>query len=249
MNNQPGPVKAYENLPFLHSPDARMIRILSEYLEPQQRLRRNRVNGTIVFFGSARAVPMEEAQRRAASGVAGAVRLARYYEDARQLAGRLATWSLQQPPKRKLAVCTGGGPGIMEAANRGAYEAGGQSMGLSISLPMEQGSNEHITDGLGFNFHYFFIRKWWFLALAKAVVVFPGGFGTLDELFELLTLVQTKKVTKRMGIVLYGSEFWKSLVNWEHLADWGVISRSDLELITFCDDVDSAFETLEKMLT
>jgi uncharacterized protein (TIGR00730 family) len=253
--------KAYKNLDFLTSRNARMIRMLSEYIEPKSRFAHYKVTDTVVFFGSARAVAtdearaaLEEAQQagdksriaRAESGLA----LASYYDDARTLARMLTEWSkgleLDDP---RFIVCSGGGPGIMEAANRGASEASGISIGLGISLPMEATANEYITRELGFEFHYFFMRKFWFVYLAKALVVFPGGFGTMDEFFELLTLIQTEKIDKSMPIVLYGAEFWNDVINLEALVRWGTISEEDLNLFHICSTPEDAFEHLTSGLT
>jgi hypothetical protein len=259
----PWPEKAYKNLNFLNSADAREIRVLCEFMEPDSRFRRMRVKDTIVFFGSARiissgsakaeldaakaAIPegkrvpneLTEAYQRARH----AYHMSRYYDDAMALAERLTTWSKSIPGrKRRFIVCSGGGPGIMEAANRGAAQAGGYSIGLNISLPFEQTPNRYQTRELSFEFHYFFIRKFWFAYLSKALIVFPGGFGTFDELFELLTLIQTSKTAKQMPVVLYGKEFWKEVVDFDALVKWGMISRSDLDLYYVAEDVDSAFE-------
>jgi len=255
------PEKAYKNLDFLTGRDARTIRILAEYLEPQARFRRYRVTDTVVFFGSARALPRDEAERRQGAAreagdpqllarAAQDLRLSEYYEDARRLAFLLTQWSkgLGQPWKRFI-VCSGGGPGIMEAANRGASEAAGISIGLGISLPMESTANPYITRELGFEFHYFFTRKFWFVYLAKALVVFPGGFGTLDELFELLTLVQTGKTGKHMPIVLYGGAFWDEILNLDALVQWGTISPDDLALFHRASTPDEAFTYLRDELT
>ncbi len=248
--------KAYNNLEFLNSRDARIVRILSEYLEPQARFKRHRIADTVVFFGSARAKPAEEAARALEQASAGddadairraelGVRLSGYYEDARELARRLTDWSKHLPSKkRRFIVCSGGGPGIMEAANRGASETAGLSIGLGISLPMEQSGNSWITHGLEFEFHYFFMRKFWFVYLAKALVVFPGGFGTFDELFELLTLVQTQKTAKTMPIVLYGRDYWQDVVRLDRLVEWGTISPGDVDLVHVSDDPDDAFDHL-----
>jgi len=236
-------VKTYKNLDFLTSRDAREIRILSEYVEPRSRFRHYRITDTVVFFGSARAP---------APGAPGAApdRLTPYYEAARRLAFLLTQWSkgLGLPSKRFI-VCSGGGPGIMEAANRGASEAAGISIGLGISLPLEASANPYITRELGFEFHYFFTRKFWFVYLAKALVVFPGGFGTFDELFELLTLLQTRKLDRRLPIVLYGREFWEQVVRFEALVEWGVISPEDLGLFHFVSSPEEAFEYLRGELT
>ena len=254
--------KAYKNLDFLNSRDARILRILSEYLEPQARFARYHVKDTVVFFGSARALPPDEAAARleevkgggdaaALERARSGVRLARYYEDARQLARRMTEWSKGLAPSnhRRFIVCSGGGPGIMEAANRGASEAAGISIGLGISLPAEPTLNKYITRELAFEFHYFFMRKFWFVYLAKGLVVFPGGFGTLDELVELLTLVQTRKSTKSVPIVLHGKEFWEDILDFDALVKWGTISREDLDLFRITDSVDEAFEYLRTELT
>ena len=253
--------KAYENLDFLHSRDARTMRILAEYLEPQSRFAHYNVADTVVFFGSSRALPQQEARAAAdearASGdprrievAERAAALSRYYDEARTLARLLTEWSkkLTQPARRFL-VCSGGGPGIMEAANRGASEAAGISVGLGISLPMETTANRFITRELTFEFHYFFMRKFWFVYLAKALVVFPGGFGTLDELFEVLTLTQTGKLGKRIPVVLYGRAFWDDVVNFDALVRWGTISPEDLELFRVADTPEEAFEYLQAELT
>lgn len=254
------PSKAYENLDFIRSPDARPIRLLAEYLEPKERFEDLNVRDTILVFGSARTLPRDvaEAQLAAAKKSGEDVELAeraldmsRYYEDARELGFRLTEWSkeLEDGSGRRFVVCTGGGPGIMEAANRGASEARGDNMGLGISLPMEQSNNPYITHKLNMQFHYFFMRKFWFLYLAKAVVIMPGGFGTLDELFESLTLVQTRKMMKHLPIVLYGTEFWDSVMNLDALVSYGTISANDLELIHRSDSVDDAFDHITTELT
>ncbi len=237
-----GPVKAYRNMEFLSSDRARTLRILAEYLEPEARFERYDVEDTIVFFGSARARREEEGEGRA--------HLAEYYDAAEELAYRMTTWSKSLNNHRhRFIVCSGGGPGIMEAANRGASRAKGLSVGLGISLPMEQGINPWVSHELAFEFHYFFMRKFWFVYLSKALVVFPGGFGTMDELFEVLTLVQTGKASSPRPIVLFGKEFWKEVVDWEALVRWGVISREDLDLFRVVDTVDEAFEFLVGELT
>ncbi|MDZ7637890.1 MAG: TIGR00730 family Rossman fold protein [Bryobacterales bacterium] len=223
--------KAYTDQAFLNSSDARMIRILSEYLEPQARFRKEQIRDTVVFFGSARI--QEEGP------------LARYYEGARTLARLLTEWSATLPvEERHYVICSGGGPGIMEAANRGACDASGKSIGLNISLPFEQSPNPYISDALNFEFHYFFMRKLWFAYLAKALVVFPGGFGTMDEMFEVLTLVQTQKLRKPMTVVIYGTEFWREVINFDALARHGVISPEDLNLFHWADDPQTAFDLL-----
>jgi uncharacterized protein (TIGR00730 family) len=254
------PVKAYKNLDFLNSPPARPIRILAEYLEPGRRFRSEGVDNTIVFFGSARAPSRQaalqslteakdETSREAAKKVE---RLARYYEEARDLAARLTRWSdARGPEDSHFVVTTGGGPGIMEAANLGAHEAGGQSAGLGISLPWEPALNRYVSEKLAFEFHYFFMRKYWFAYLAEAVVAFPGGLGTLDEVLEVLTLLQTKKINKPMPIVLYGVDFWTSVLKVDALERWGTISREDLRRFHLSDDVDDAYgflvTTLEQL--
>jgi len=253
--------KAYKNGDFLMSRDARPLRILSEYLEPQARFARYKVADTVVFFGSARALPLEQAEEALVNAKAtrnlaaiaraeGGLLLARYYEDARTLARSMTEWSKSlESPNRRFLVCSGGGPGIMEAANRGASEAHGISIGLGISLPDEPTMNEYITREMGFEFHYFFMRKFWFVYLAKALVVFPGGFGTMDELFELLTLVQTRKSSKKMPIVLYGRAFWSEVLNFDALIRWGTISAADLSLFHVADTPDEAFTYLTRELS
>ena len=227
---------AYQNHRFMESWSARSLRILSEYLEPLDRLGRYKVRDTIVFFGSARVTE---------DGPMG-----KYYSEARELARLLTVWSdALQPPTRRFAVCTGGGPGIMEAANRGAHDAGGITIGLNIGLPFEQQPNGYITPELNFEFHYFFMRKFWFAYLAKALVVFPGGFGTLDEMTEILTLMQTQKLEKPMMILLYGSEYWNEIINFEALVRHGMISEKDMNLFRFADDPRSALSMLELFLT
>lgn len=226
---------AYLNEKFLNSPDARGLRMLAEFLEPLSHFRREKVRDTVVFFGSARI--REDGP------------LAQYYRDARELARILTIWSEQFTNSTyRFVVCSGGGPGIMEAANRGASDAGGKSVGLNIGLPFEQFPNPYITPELNFEFHYFFMRKFWFAYLAKALVVFPGGFGTMDELFELLTLTQTQKLAKKMAIILYGSKYWNEIVNFEALARHGMISPEDLRLFQFADDPQTAFELLKPSL-
>ncbi len=277
---------AYENPEFVNSPDGRLIRILAEYTEPLGRFRRERIQDTIVFFGSARFHSRAEADRAlellentgssqlappeeqpaSAGAIAdgsaselqrhravAAVEMARYYEDARRLAGMVTRWAAtvpSNPPGRhRFVITSGGGPGIMEAANRGAHEAGGKSIGLNIRLPFEQNPNPYITPELNFEFHYFFMRKLWFAYLAKALVVFPGGFGTLDEMFELLTLSQTHKLAKKMTVVIYGSEYWKRVINLHALVDCGTIAPKDVELFQFADTPEEAFAMLRDGLT
>lgn len=263
------PPKAYKNLDFLNSPDARTIRILAEYLEPQSRFEREQVNNSIVFFGSARFIDREVAKERLDKARKAAeanpseeaeqnLQLARkkmvtseYYEDARELARLLTEWSLQTHEKPdRYYIASGGGPGIMEAANRGASEVkGGESIGLNISLPMEQGCNPYITDKLNFEFHYFFTRKFWFMYMAKALVIFPGGFGTLDEMFEGLTLIQTEKSNPNIPVVLYAGDYWRKVINLEALSEAGTISPKDLELFEVIDTPAEAFEYLKSRLS
>jgi hypothetical protein len=264
------PEKAYKNLSFLNSPDARAVRILCEFIEPQSRFRRLHVRDTVVFFGSSRAQRPEAAAdclmqaqaslkaakhpprtlREAYKSAKRAVAMSRYYTEAMELAEKLTRWSLSIPKASgRFIVCSGGGPGIMEAANRGAQNAGGRSIGLNITLPFEQAANPYQSRELAFEFHYFFVRKFWFAYLSKALVVFPGGFGTLDELFDLLTLVQTRKITKPLLIVLYGSRYWKEVVNFNAMARWGMIQPKDQTLFRFCNRVDDAFEYLKTGLT
>ncbi len=251
------PVKAYQNAEFLNGPHARSLRILSEYIEPRSRLDRFKVRDTVVFFGSARFQDLKTAQaladaastaeekERAERQLVGA----RYYEDARELASRLTTWATEnRNPSHHFVVATGGGPGIMEAANRGAHEAGGQSIGFNISLPFEQKPNPYITPELSFDFHYFFMRKLWFAYLGKALIVFPGGFGTLDEMMEILTLVQTNKLRKQVLVVVYGRDYWSKVLNLEALAEYGTISPEDLDLFQYADTVDDAYKLLTEWL-
>jgi uncharacterized protein (TIGR00730 family) len=251
---------AYQNEPFLNSPDGRIIRVLSEYMEPLARFRREQIQDTVVFFGSARfhsltgaqenVRNLHEAQEELRNRALAAVDMARYYEDARRLAFLLTEWSLNIPAKRhRFVVTTGGGPGIMEAANLGALDAGGKSIGLNINLPFEQSPNPYISPSLNFEFHYFFMRKFWFAYLAKALVIFPGGFGTFDELFEILTLAQTEKLAKKILVVIYGSEYWKRLINFQLMIDSGVISPKDIDLIRFVDSPEEGFEVLKDGLT
>jgi uncharacterized protein (TIGR00730 family) len=280
---QPSPLEAapmaYENEDFINSPDGRMMRIMAEYNEPMARFRRERIQDTVVFFGSARfhaldiachdlelldntgsmqRAPEDEQPARDGDAEASdlkrsraesAVEMARYYEDARTLARMMTEWSMKLPGRRhRFVVTSGGGPGIMEAANRGAWEAGGKTIGLNIKLPFEQMPNPYITPALNFNFHYFFMRKYWFAYLAKALVVFPGGFGTLDEMFELLTLDQTHKLAKPITIVIYGSSYWKNVINLELLAEKGAIAVKDLDLFKFADTPEQAFAMLKEGL-
>ncbi len=255
------PLVAHRNPKFMESVAARPIRILGEYLDPLVRLRREGVGDTIVMFGSARIGPRDRAvtrlkrlqgmpkarrtpARRAALRQAHtAVEMSRYYEEARELAHRITTWALTfgESPRR-FVICSGGGPGIMEAANRGAAEAGGKSVGLSIELPHEQRPNRFISPELSFNFHYFFMRKLWFAQLAKALIVFPGGFGTMDELFELLTLMQTGKLPGRTLILIYGRRYWDKVLDWRAMLRWGTINDHEYGLLEFADTVEEAFQ-------
>jgi uncharacterized protein (TIGR00730 family) len=258
---------AYLYKEFLESNEARPIRILSEYLEPLRRFREQKIQDTVVFFGSARVDSRERAERalgtlRAKGGQATddhyqaelgkmrrAVEWARYYEEARHLARLLTDWSVSlRSDNHRFVVTSGGGPGIMEAANRGAREAGGKTIGLNIRLPFEQGANPYITEGLHFEFHYFFMRKFWFAYLAKALVIFPGGFGTCDELFEILTLVQTDKLSKKIGVILYGKDYWDQVLSFKPMTEWGAIAEKDLELLTYADTPADAFERLRSHL-
>ena len=232
--------KAYNNPGFLNSREARTVRILCEYLEPEKRLNANNVKNTVVFFGSARTGPEKN----------GKLDTSRYYWAAEELAFKLAEWSRQLTRKdHAFHICTGGGPGIMEAANRGADRAGAMTIGYNVSLPFEQNPNEYITPELNFEFHYFFMRKLWFLYHAKAIIVFPGGMGTLDELFEVLTLVQTKKLGKPdIPILLFDREFWEKLINFNMMVECGVISQEDLDLFSFFQTPEEGFDILKKSL-
>jgi hypothetical protein len=260
--------KAYKNLEFLTSPDARVIRLISEFLEPARRFRHEGIKDTIVFFGSARILPrasarqhLKEASRRlqgnsrrsskAQSDLDGAkidLEMSRYYEDAVKLSGLLTKWSNGLRQKNRFVISSGGGPGIMEAANKGAKLAKGRSVGLNISLPFEQSSNPYIPDELNFDFHYFFMRKLWFVYLSKAMVMFPGGFGTFDESFEVLTLLQTRKIKKKVTVVLYGKEYWQNTINFENLIRLKMISPEDLKIFHFADSPDEAYDYIVREL-
>ncbi|WP_263410383.1 LOG family protein [Terriglobus tenax] len=271
---------AYENQSFINSPDGRIFRILAEYSEPLARFRKERIQDTVVFYGSARFVGMEAAEHQmrllentgstqlapeeeqpARSGdkthsdlkqsrADAAIEMARYYEDARKLAHMISTWAMKLPGRRsRFVITSGGGPGIMEAANRGAYEAGAKTIGLNIVLPFEQMPNPYITPELNFQFHYFFMRKFWFAYLAKALVVFPGGFGTLDEMFEVLTLAQTHKLAKQITVVIYGRDYWSQVINLDTLVDKGAIAVKDRDLFQFADTPEEAFQILTEGLT
>jgi hypothetical protein len=254
-----GPGKAFESKVFMASRHARPLRILAEYAQPEARFEALHISDTIVFFGSSRFIPRERAQAqldhaRAVGGdVAAAERAlatSRYYEDCRTLARRLTEWSKGlEDARRRFVVCTGGGPGIMEAANRGASEARGLNVGLTIALPDEPQGNPYITRNLAFEFHYFFMRKFWFVYLAKALVAFPGGFGTMDEVFEVLTLVQTRKLRKRLPIVLFGSAFWDTVLSLDAMVEFGTISPGDPGLCYRTDSVDDAFAYITRELT
>jgi uncharacterized protein (TIGR00730 family) len=273
----PRSLLAYENPDFLESADGRIVRILSEYSEPLARFKREQIRDTVVFFGSARfhsrayaegmqaesiemlanqgsvqRAPVDELPE--ADRIQAALSMAKYYEDARKLASLHTRWAMALPPAQagsghRFVVCSGGGPGIMEAANRGAWEAGGKSIGLNIRLPFEQFPNRYITPELSFDFHYFFMRKYWFAYLARALVVFPGGFGTLDELFEILTLAQTGKLARNISVLLYGRAYWERVLNIEALIDAGAVSPQSRNLFTYADTPEDAFEHLKDSLT
>src|SRR5258707_1495890 len=274
----PAPM-AYLNPEFLNSPDGRILRILSEYQEPLSRFRREKIQDTVVFFGSARFASLPDAQnartilekpgsaspasleeqpgakdadtlQAALKRAHAAMEMSRYYEEARRLAAMLTEWTLTLPGKRhRFVVTSGGGPGIMEAANRGAREAGGKTIGLNIRLPFEQLPNRYITPELNFDFHYFFMRKYWFAYLSKALVGFPWGFGTLDEFFEIVTLAQTRKLAKKIIVIIYGAEYWNRVLNLQALVDSGAISEEDKKLFIFADTPEAAFEALKEGLT
>ena len=265
MHSQP---LAYVDVEFLESEEARPIRILAEYLEPLRRFKAQNIQDTVVFFGSARIrsrADAEEALQQLAGAASSwteldrearlarshkALEWSRYYEEARELARLLTEWTLALDSAHlRFVVTSGGGPGIMEAANRGAQEAGGKTIGLNIRLPFEQGANRYITEGLHFEFHYFFMRKFWFAYLAKALVIFPGGFGTLDELFEILTLMQTEKLEKQIQVILYGTDYWDQILQLDPMAEWGAIAPSDLNLLQRANTPHDAFELLKAHLT
>ena len=261
------PKAPHEDRFFMSSTPARPIRILAEYLHPLAQLKKEGIGDTVVMFGSARIESHETAlarltrlknaktgnlsaarlkQRRLALRQAkSAVEMSRYYEEARQLSHKLTSWALSLGPRpRRFVVCSGGGPGIMEAANRGAYEAGGKSIGLSIELPHEQFANPYISPELSFNFHYFFMRKLWFAQIAKALIVFPGGFGTMDELWEMMTLSQTGKMPKHTLILIYGRKYWNDVLNLKGMVRWGTINQNEYDLLQYADNVEEAFELI-----
>jgi uncharacterized protein (TIGR00730 family) len=255
-------LKAYEDQDFLTSPDGRIIRILSEFLQPQARFKRHKIVDTIVFFGSARLQSKKESlaeyNRLKKSDpksiknfaeelrkVQQKVEMSKYYDDAVELSRRLTIWSLGLDTEgRRFTICTGGGPGIMEAANKGAKLAGGKSIGLNISIPFEQFVNKYVPPDLSFEFHYFFMRKFWFAYLAKSLIVFPGGFGTMDEFLEILTLIQTRKIKKKMLLLVYDEKYWGKIINFKALTNNGMIGPDDNKLFSFCNTVDEAFEMI-----
>jgi uncharacterized protein (TIGR00730 family) len=267
LKPQHAPKAPHEDPAFLESTPARPLRILAEYLHPLAQLKKEGIADTIVMFGSARIEPRDIAQARvtrlknenvkklSAANKAklhaeirhakSLLEMSQYYEEARELSHKITTWSLTLGPKpRRFVICSGGGPGIMEAANRGAIEAGGKSIGLSIELPHEQFANAYISPELSFNFHYFFMRKLWFAQIAKALVVFPGGFGTMDELWEMLTLLQTGKLAKDNIIVIYGRKYWDKVLNWQAMVNWGTINEDEYKMLQFADSVDEAFNLI-----
>ncbi len=267
---QHAPKAPHEDPKFLESTAARPLRILAEYIDPMTKLKREGIGDTIVMFGSARIDSREGALARlgrlkkakagktakaktkhkaALRSAKSALEMSRYYEEARALSHKITTWAMSLGPKpRRFVVCSGGGPGIMEAANRGAYEAGGKSIGLSIELPHEQFANPYISSELSFNFHYFFMRKLWFAQIAKALIVFPGGFGTMDELWEMMTLLQTGKLPKDNLILIYGKKYWHEVLNWKAMVRWGTINEEEYKLLQFADNVDDAFEVIRSGL-
>ena len=263
MSKPKAPEKAYKNLEFLSSGDARTIRILSEYYEPKARLEKQNIVDTIVFFGSARLNSKKDsiknlnkvkkevkgkkgaAAKRKLKAAENLVDMSKYYEDAVELSKKLTEWSINLPTdEHRFIICSGGGPGIMEAANKGAKLVGGLSVGLNISIPFEQFVNPYVKPQHAFEFHYFFMRKFWFIYPAKALVIFPGGFGTLDELMEVLTLVQTDKIKKEMKVVVYDENYWKKVINFDALVEFGTISKEDLKLFDFCNDINEAFDII-----
>lgn len=262
MTNKNRPV-AYKDVDFLEGHDGRAVRILSEYLEPLSRFEAQGVSDTVVMYGSARMMAMADAEanlhevRKAGDGPSAELTAAkrdvvnaRYYEAARELARRITQWAQALDcTENRFVVCSGGGPGIMEAANRGAAEAGGANIGLNIKLPFEQSENPHISPELAFQFHYFFMRKFWFVSLAKAFIVFPGGFGTMDELFDVMTLNQTSKLSQKISIVLFGTDYWNSVLNFDVMVEAGTISPEDLDYFYQTDDIDDAFTYITRDLS
>jgi hypothetical protein len=267
LKPQHAPKPPHEDQEFLESTPARPLRIMAEYLQPLMQLKKENIGDTIVIFGSARIESRETAlarytrlkkrkaaklgakaaaaHRLALSNAKSALEMSRYYEEARELSHKITSWASSLGPKpRRFVICSGGGPGIMEAANRGAYEAGGKSIGLSIELPHEQFSNPYISPELSLNFHYFFMRKLWFAQIAKALIVFPGGFGTMDELWEMMTLLQTGKLSKNNMILIYGRRYWEQVLNFKAMVRWGMINPEEYKLIQFADTVDEAFEKI-----
>jgi uncharacterized protein (TIGR00730 family) len=257
MKKENGAILAHQDEFFINSPEGRDIRVLAEFMAPANRFKAHKIKNTLVFFGSARTLSVEDCAQKLAlaqkSGnekeirrLTGLQKVAKSYDNARELAKRLSVWSESQP--ESYSICTGGGPGIMEAGNRGAHDVCATNVGLNIELPFEQYPNPYITPELSLNFNYFFVRKYWFLYMAKALVAFPGGYGTLDELFETLTLIQTKKILKPIPIVLFDEDFWKKLVNLEYLAETSMIDPEDLKLIKYCNTVDEAFDYITESL-
>jgi uncharacterized protein (TIGR00730 family) len=260
------PSKAYEDSDFLYSSDGRSVRILTEFLQPRSKFRKHKIMDTIVFFGSARLVSKRDALKeynkikllnpKSTENFTGKLReaqrlvnMSRYYEDAVELSRRLTEWSMNlETMANRFIICTGGGPGIMEAANKGAKKAGGYSIGLNISIPYEQFINKYVTPDLSFEFHYFFMRKFWYAYLSKAFVIFPGGFGTMDELFEVVTLIQTAKMKKKLAMVIYDENYWRTIINFEGLVEQGMISKSDVNLFSMCSNIDDAYNIIVKHL-
>jgi len=262
-------LKAYDNKNFLHSKDSRILRILAEYMYPEQRFKTLGVKRTIIFFGSARIEPKDIIEKQIEKLQAkidlstkesdkmklefevlnNKLFLSRFYDEAKDLSFKLTKWSLDLPTKEKIHITTGGGPGIMEAANRGSQEAGGQSIGLNISLPFEQKPNPYIHENLNFEFHYFFMRKFWLVYLSQVLIVFPGGFGTIDELMEVLTLRQTNKMKSPRLVILYNEEWWRKIINFGYLADMGMINHQDMKLFKFVNSPEEAFEYIIGELT
>lgn len=267
LKPQHAPKAPHEDLKFLQSTPARPLRILAEYIHPYAQLRKEGIADTIVMFGSARIESREVTQARytrlkmlavskllavdrskhraAIRRAKSLLEMSRYYEEARELSRRITAWAMTLGSKpRRFVICSGGGPGIMEAANRGAFEAGGKSIGLSIELPHEQFANPYISPELSFNFHYFFMRKLWFAQIAKALIVFPGGFGTMDELCEMLTLLQTGKLAKQNLILIYGRKYWDEVLNWKAMVNWGTINEDEFKMLQFADTVEEAFDQI-----